>query len=85
MIWTRIPTVIGGSVAPDDWTVLRAGYTVGRVSFQPRHQHGDPHWLWAVWTHPASSHGYAETLEEGLEEVRRRATGDLTAAVQRVR
>ena len=84
MTWTRIPTVIGGSAAPDDWIVLRAGCTVGRVSFQPRHQPGDPHWLWAVWTHPAS-HGYAETLEAGLEEIRSRVTDDLTASVRRVR
>ncbi|MHC9235009.1 hypothetical protein ACX9MO_05125 [Pseudooceanicola sp. 502str34] len=47
MTWTRISTVIGGSAAPDGWTVLRNRWTVGRVSRQPQHGPIDPAWLWA--------------------------------------
>ena len=70
--WTRKRTWPDDDDAPDDWTVLRDGLVVGRVLWD-RSQNRSEKWLWAVLTLPTHQ-GHTETMEEGLEKVRRHAS-----------
>lgn len=69
--WTHIATWPDSS-RDTDRVVLRDGLVVGRVHLTIT-AHDGHKWCWAVHTHPASS-GRAETLAEGLEMIRKRAS-----------
>ena len=71
--WTRVKTVIGGQVCEDDWIVRRDGVDVGRV-YLDRPMQDVPPWVWSKTTLPGMS-GRADTLEEGLEGVRKAVEG----------
>lgn len=81
MRWTRIPT---WQDKADDWIVLRDGWSVGRTHLTWLGSGNVQWWRWAVWTLPCPL-GQSETLEEALEEIRSRATDQLTASVRRMR
>jgi hypothetical protein len=66
-MWTRRPTIIGGRAAPDDVTILRNGQTVGRVHRSALT--GVAPFSWFTWSYPATR-GYADTIEDGLRQVR---------------
>lgn len=70
-MWTRKRTVIAGRTDGDnDWMVYRDRQPVGRVYAT---QISDPtlRWMWIVQVGP-TGHGYAPSMAEALEAVRRR-------------
>lgn len=71
-VWTRKRTF---EPEHDDWVVLRDGFVVGRVmrDTQQRSRVGREQWMWNVLTMPAHN-GWADTLEEALEQVRELAS-----------
>ena len=73
-MWTRKRTNIAGKTRDDDWTVLRDGEVVGRVYADQWPREESLRWQWSTLTYPSES-GYAATMGEALEEVRRAAAG----------
>ena len=69
-LWTRRPTVIGGTTEPNDWTVIYAQtWMVGRVYAEWTSWLGH-HWRWFNWTDGGAPKGMAPTLEEAQQAVR---------------
>lgn len=78
--WTHIATWPDSS-RDTDRLVLRDGLVVGRVHIE-KMSYGPDKWGWAVRTYPSSS-GLADTLQEGLEMIRKLATDVFPAKPQR--
>ena len=69
-MWTRKRTVIAGRVVEDDWIVRKDGQSVGRV-YATGIWDETLSWMWFVQVQPVAQ-GYAPSMTEALEEVRRR-------------
>jgi len=68
--FTRRPCVIGGEVAPDDWSILFDGVLVGRVRMEANAPAWiDDRWQWATILVPAQS-GRSPSLGAALSAIK---------------